>query len=95
MAPGARPFSHVKPALAISDLRRRLGQLGVAGCSEHRLHDFRRGHAEDLFQADCPLVTILKAGEWRSAAFLDYLRRDDVEARAVMAAQMAESSDSE
>ena len=67
--------------------------LGVQDAHLYRLHDFRRGHADDLFASGAPLVVILKASDWKSAVFLSYLKREDLEARAVLAAHMDELSD--
>ena len=47
--------------------------LGLADADEYRTHDLRRGHALDLQLAGAPLHEILKAGDWRSPAFLAYL----------------------
>lgn len=79
VAPGSQPFRLVKPDKAITELRRRLQCLGVADAHEFMLQDFRRGHASDLVAAGAPLNTILKAGEWRSPAFLAYLEKHKVE----------------
>ena len=47
---------------------------------KNRLHPSRQvrawGHAEDLLQAGGSLADILAAGDWRSAAFLDYLNKE-------------------
>ena len=59
------------------------------------LHDFRRGHAQDLLEAGASLMTILRAGEWRSAAFMAYLDTAEMEARAVLQAHLGQSSDEE
>ena len=57
----------------------------------YRLHDFRGGHAEDLFVSGVPAAVILRMGGWRSRAFLDYLRKEEVEARAVLDVALCES----
>ena len=90
---GTRPFEGVKGGVALRELRRRLLVLGVPEAERHCLHDFRRGHAEDLRASGAPLITILKAGEWRSPAFLLYLDSKEVEADAVLAAQLDSESD--
>ena len=43
----------------------------------------RRGHARDLQQRGSNLAEILRAGEWRSAAFLSYLDSHQLEDDAV------------
>ena len=36
-------------------------------------HSFRRGMATDMLRSGAPLAAIMRAGGWRSAAFLRYL----------------------
>ena len=61
----------------------------------YRLHDFRRGCAQDLADAGMPLATILKAGDWRSAAFALYLDMPGIEAKAVVQAAMQQEAESD
>jgi hypothetical protein len=56
-------------------------------------HSFRRGMARDMLNAGCSLAQILDAGGWRSAAFLRYLSRRDIDAR--VALELAELQDSD
>ena len=56
-----------------------------------RTHDLRRGHARDLQRAGRTLAEILRAGEWRSCAFLAYLGNDELERDAVIEAHVLES----
>ncbi len=57
-------------------------------------HSFRRGAARDMLNAGCSLAQILEAGGWRSAAFLRYLSRRDIDARvALELAEVASGSD--
>ena len=74
---------------------RRLVALGVARAQHYRLHDFRRGQAQDLADAGMPLATILKAGDWRSAAFALYLDLPGIEAKAVVQTVMVQEPDSD
>ena len=81
-------------------LRTQLQALGVKDALRYRTHDFRRGHAKDLVAAGASLREILNAGEWRSAAFLSYLDKDELECDATLEAHVAldavnESSDEE
>ena len=81
---------------ALKVLRRRLATLGIEwGPDDYRLHDFRRGHAQDLFELGATLKTILLAGEWRSPAFMSYLDMSEVECRAAMEIHMVESDEEE
>ena len=47
-------------------------------------HAFRRGMAADMLRGGSPIGEILVAGSWRSGAFLRYLRRAEVDARAAI-----------
>ena len=73
----------------------RLVALGVERSKHYRLHDFRRGCAQDLADAGMPLATILKAGDWRSASFALYLDMPGIEAKAVVQTVMQQEADSD
>jgi len=91
---GSQPFAHINPAQALTALRELLAEAGVADAMLHRLHDFRRGHAEDLRRGGARLCEILAAGDWKSAAFLAYLDTEKLEMDRVIEAQTG-FSDSE
>ena len=76
-------------------LRDRLHKLGIPEARNYRSHDFRRGHADDLRLGGATLREILKAGEWKSPAFLDYLDIDTMEHDLVLTAHIDESSGDE
>ena len=95
LAPGATPFAHFTQASALAALRKRLAILQIEHPQEYKLHDFRRGHAQDLLEAGASLMAILKAGEWKGAAFMAYLDSAEMEARAVLQTHMQQSSDEE
>ena len=67
--------------------------MHVPDGSKYRTHDFRRGHARDMLNSGARLCEILKAGEWRSAAFLAYLDGVELESAANLEAHLGESSD--
>ena len=73
----------------------RLGALGVERSKHFRSHDFRRGCAQDLADAGMPIAKILKAGDWRSAAFALYLDMPGIEAKAVVQTVMQQEPDSD
>lgn len=73
---GSQPFVHIRSAQALLALRELLLELNVPDALCYGTHGFRRGHAEDLLQAGGRLGDILAAGDWRSAAFLDYLNKE-------------------
>ena len=54
----------------------------------------RRGMARDIVDAGGSLATLLRAGEWRSAAFIAYLRETQAQDN-VIANLMIDHSDSE
>ena len=94
MVAGTQPFVAISSAKAMAEMRRRLAKAGVAHAAEYRLHDFRRGHADDLARSGASLCTLLRAGDWKSAAFLAYLDTEDLAARAVLEASW-QASDTE
>jgi hypothetical protein len=51
----------------------------VPNAAAYGTHAFRRGHARDLLENGSTLAEILRAGQWRSAAFLKYLNIADIE----------------
>ena len=73
-------------------MRLKLHQLGLENASRFRTHDLRRGHALDLLRAGANLGEILRAGQWRSPAFLQYLDLEELERDAVLEAHLDESS---
>ena len=54
-------------------------------------HAFRRGMAQDLLDAGSTLTTIMRAGGWRSSAFLRYLCGSTVDAREALEFGLADS----
>ena len=68
-----------------------LERVGFSKFATARTHDFRRGHARDLQRSGATLAEILRAGEWRSCAFMAYLEREELERDAVIEAHVAES----
>lgn len=73
-AEGEQPWYHtIDAAGARLRMRELLQKLKVPAAQRYGTHDFRRGHAEDMRKSGCTLAEILKAGQWRSAAFMSYL----------------------
>ena len=89
---GTVPFAAVSVAGARSELRRRLRELGVDGADDYNLHDFRRGHAQDLVESGADLHRILRAGEWLPPAHLKYVDSVKCEKAAVVQAHLDESA---
>ena len=78
-----QPFAHLRPDEVLTALRATLQELGVSQHQAYRTHDFRRGHAQDMAVRGSRLADILRAGDWRSAAFVSYLNQDELEAGAI------------
>ena len=55
-------------------------------------HSLRRGMARDFLDSGASLATILRAGGWKSSAFLRYLCRKDVDTREATEFALADSS---
>jgi hypothetical protein len=72
-------FHRLEPRSAL-----RVFQQAAALCSAPTptWHSLRRGMAGDLLRAGVTLAEVLRAGGWRSAAFLKYIQRRDIDARA-------------
>jgi integrase len=66
------------PAQCLRLLRDICSRLGLPSPSWHA---FRRGMASDMLASGSSLSAILRAGGWRSAAFLRYLRSQDLDER--------------
>ena len=81
---------------SLAALREFLALIHVPNATMFRTHDLRRGHARDMQARGATLSEILRAGDWRSAAFLSYLDRAQLEEDAVLEAHMCYSlSDSD
>jgi len=78
MPEGSQPWRKTTANMARDRLRAVLAKLEVAEPGTYATQDFRRGHAEDLRKSGAPLSEILKAGQWRSAAFMSYLDTDEL-----------------
>ena len=92
---GSRPFASYTPGPALRDLRMLLVNLEIPEAIMYRSHDLRRGHARDMQEDGSSLCEILRAGEWRSPAFMQYLDLEQLEHDAVVEAHMDESSGGE
>ena len=93
--PGASPFAEFDARRALAVLRGWLQAINVPEWSKYRTHDLRRGHARDMLRNGARLCEILRAGEWKSAAFLAYLDGTELECDATLEAHVLESSDEE
>ena len=92
---GERPFLALGGGAALRMLRALLTDLQVPGASEFRTHDLRRGHAEDMRLNGATLGEILRAGDWKSPAFLQYLDQEQLEVDRIVEAHLVDSSDGE
>ena len=80
---GTKLFS-INAEQLISTMKRLLTFIGVEHPNSYGLKAFRRGCATDMALAGKPLYEILQAGEWKSAAFREYLDRNELEPLAFM-----------
>ena len=91
------PFAGFCARSALAILRGWLKHLNVAEASMYRTHDLRRGHARDMARSGSRLHEILAAGEWRSAAFMSYQDKVELQCEASLEchlrAHLDESSD--
>ena len=69
-------------------------RIGANNGSRVGTHAFRRGMAQDIIDAGGSLAVLLRAGDWKSRAFLSYLRESQPEEAAVSQA-VINISDSE
>ena len=90
---GAQPFARFDARCALANLRTCLQALGIVDAFKYRTHDIRRGHARDLQLGGASLYEILRAGEWRSPAFLSYMDKMELECGAALEAHLEDSSD--
>ena len=93
VAVGQPLFPSHKAEQVRTNLRGRLSRLNIPDAYAYGTHDFRRGHTMDMVMAGAPLSQILKAGQWKSSAFLEYIEKQEVECGAVLEAHMALSDD--
>ena len=80
------PFSRAELIKAFQRILRDLGLPPGTG-----FHAFRRGMARDLLASGQQLSFILRAGGWRSSAFLNYLTSSGLDEREAMDFSMADS----
>ena len=88
---GTKVFAEISDGNARTNLKYMLEVLRVPEAQLYRTHDLRRGHADDMRVNGASLCEILRAGEWRSPAFLEYLDINQLERDAVLEAHMDES----
>ena len=92
---GTQPFVAIGANGDMRGLRSCLATLGVPDAEAFRTQDLRRGHAEDMRLAGSTLGEILRAGDWRTPAFLRYLDAVQVEHDRTVEAHLGDSSDEE
>ena len=64
-------------------MRRDAADAGVSEPARLGSHALRRGMARDIVQAGGSLATLLRAGQWRSRAFMVYLQEQTLDEEAV------------
>ena len=86
---GTAPFAHLSSGSMLGLVRRLAQEAGECDSAHFCTRSFRRGHAETLRRSGGRLAEILRAGCWRSGAFLDYLDREELEGDAMLEALQA------
>ena len=85
-------------SFTLADLRKNIERLALATIANPGgkvgTHAFRRGMAQDIIDAGGSLAVLMRAGEWKSRAFLNYLREAQPQETAVARA-VINLSDSE
>ena len=67
----------------VQTLREHAAALGLPSARRLGSHVLRRGMARDIVDAGGSLATLLRVGEWRSAAFVAYLRENHAQDNAI------------
>ena len=83
-------FRNLHKTKASLRLRARCLIAGVAGVSWHA---FRRGAASDILRKGGTVAYLMHSGGWKTAAFMTYLQRGDLEDRRTL--ELARDSDSD
>ena len=73
---GALPPQQCHHLKLQADVRKITQELGFGDFTWHWL---RRGFATDLLRSGTPLAELITAGGWKSAAFVRYLLREDID----------------
>ena len=92
---GTKAFANFSPADAVAAVRIAVRAVGAERPEEFDTKALRRGHALDLVERGASLAEILRAGGWRSAAFIEYLPVESLERDATLEARDNCSSDSD
>ena len=77
----------------LQSLRSSFQDLKVPEAAKYRTHDLRRGHGRDMQIGGASMYEILKAGDWRSPAFLAYMDKKELECGAVDEARLHDCLD--
>ena len=78
----------------VQDLRKYAAAVGLPEHDRLGSHALRRGMARDILDAGGSLAALLKAGDWKSAAYVVYLRENQAEESAI-SRLVVDHSDSE
>jgi hypothetical protein len=77
-SPGSRIFSSINLVSDMQLIRQIVHEFGIHNLS---WHSFRRSCAQELLRSGSTISQIVRAGGWRSAAFVQYLHRRDLDDR--------------
>ena len=87
-APTAPLFGNVNISKLLALVKKTTHEMGIGIFTWHWL---RRGFATDLLRSGTPIAEIITAGGWRSAAFIRYLLREDIDEAATADRVFAQS----
>ena len=87
------PMFFVTPAAFTKGLRRHAEAAGLVRAQQRCSHEFRRGTARELVKQGGTLGHIMKAGDWSSAAFNEYLDKDYIDQAALLEVITDQDSD--
>ena len=84
---------HFKPAVVLKRVKQVLVSLGNAKGQHFTFKSIRAGRATEMAQQGFTIAQILRAGEWRSVAFLRYCDVDQVDPNAMLTSTLDGSED--
>ena len=74
----------MSPATFTKLLRKHAGVAGLPRADKRCSHEFRRGTTRQMVKNGSNLAGILRAGDWSSAAFAEYLDQDYIDQAALL-----------
>ena len=95
LSDGDKLFPMLKPAMTLKIVINALILMSVPGAQSMTWKSIRAGHATHMAASGATLAAILEAGEWRSAAFLNYIDSNVADSTEVLRQSLQAELDSE